>query len=181
MCPVAADGSVTACLTDGGGSFCRNSPDDSECTYDESGTDTPVPARRAFDFRVIVHVDATRAARLLKEVTFMWQEGTTRIDPVTLLEETDVPGAFVLVANDERISEFTGAALRDGVPVGYRVSSAAYDIDRKLKLTIVLYVTDDAVSYSDIHHYGEEVRSAADSITAAIGGRNPWRDAAPTT
>ena len=33
---------------------------------------------------------------------------------------------MALVANDDRIAEFNGVALRDGVPVGRRISSAAF-------------------------------------------------------
>ncbi len=116
LCPAAVDGSVEACQDDGAGPFCTTGPD-SQCTLVEGGIETPIPARREFDLRLLVHSDDAGNARLLKEVTLMFQEGP---------DET-TPGSFVLVTNDDRLSEFTGSALRDGVPVGTRVSSAAFD------------------------------------------------------
>jgi hypothetical protein len=38
----------------------------------------------------------------------------------------DQPGRFVLVTRNDLISEFSGAAIRNGQPVGRRISSAAF-------------------------------------------------------
>jgi hypothetical protein len=78
--------------------------------------------------RLLIHVDSTGQARLLKQVIQMWQNGTTvpdPDDPDVLLEAT--PGRFVLLTDDALIPTFSGAALRDGVPVGKRISTAHFD------------------------------------------------------
>jgi hypothetical protein len=77
---------------------------------------TPIPVKSEFAFRVIVHIDASNTARLLKDVTQMWQNGTG-----------GGAGHYVLVTDASVIPNFTGVALRDGDPVGKRASSAAID------------------------------------------------------
>ena len=65
---------------------------------------------------------------LLKEVIQMWQDGTTMPDPENPeLDVVDQPGRYVLLTDDSLIGNFTGAALRDGVPVGLRLATVAYD------------------------------------------------------
>ncbi len=83
-----------------------------------NGETVPTPAAGDFTFRVIIHVDADVRARLLKEVVQMVQSAT----------ETNA-ARYILVTDDSKIWEFKGVALRDGSPVGYRVSTAAYDFD----------------------------------------------------
>jgi len=81
-----------------------------------------------FSMRLLIHVDASGQARLLKQVIQMWQNGTTvpdPEDPEVLIEGT--PGRFVLLTNDALIPNFSGASLRDGVPVGKRISTAHFD------------------------------------------------------
>lgn len=88
----------------------------------------PTPTGSEFQFRLILHVDAARQARLLKEVIQLWENGTTRADPQNPgYEVVDKPGHYVLVTQDELVPKFSGAALRDGEAVGRRVSSAAFD------------------------------------------------------
>ncbi len=70
------------------------------------------PTASEFQFRVLVHVDATGQARLLKEAILMR-------DPVS--------GEDILLTDSTAIEQFAGAGLRDGQPVGRRASSAAYD------------------------------------------------------
>jgi hypothetical protein len=73
-------------------------------------------------------VDASRQARLLKEVIQLWENGTTKPDPSnTELSIVDKPGKYVLITQDSLVPKFTGAALRDGEAVGRRISSAAFD------------------------------------------------------
>lgn len=71
----------------------------------------PVGPESSYQFQVILHVDSNGTARLLQHVNLMWDD-----------EEQHL----ALVANDDRIAEFNGVALRDGVPVGRRISSAAF-------------------------------------------------------
>jgi hypothetical protein len=89
---------------------------------------TPAPAQRTFTFRVLMHVDASGQARLLKDVIQMWQDGTTQpsaSDPS--LNEIAQPGRFVLVTDKARLSQFSGSTVRDNVSVGQRLSTVGYD------------------------------------------------------
>lgn len=79
-----------------------------------------------FNLRLLVHVDTAGNARLLKQVIQMWQDGTTTNDP-SGYQRVDQPGRFILLTDDSRIMDFQGAALRDGEPVGRRLSCANFD------------------------------------------------------
>ncbi len=96
----------------------------------QTGSETPTPTGGPFTFRVLIHVDANGTARLLKEVIELWKEGTRIPDPehpgLFLIDE---PGHYALLTDENLIPNFTGALLRDGEPVGYRVSTTAYDFD----------------------------------------------------
>lgn len=88
----------------------------------------PTPTGSEFQFRLMLHVDASRQARLLKEVIQLWEDGTTVPAANTPgYEMMDRPGRYVLVTRDELISQFSGSMLRDGEPVGRRISTAAFD------------------------------------------------------
>lgn len=86
------------------------------------------PTRSSFDLRLLVHVDASGQARLLKEVIQMWQNGTTTNDSHGRAV-TDRPGRYVLLTDDSRIPQYQGASLRDGVPVGRRISTVDFDFE----------------------------------------------------
>jgi hypothetical protein len=90
----------------------------------QTGSTVPTPTATEFSFRLIVHVDESGQARLLKQVIQMWKDGTLHPDGTI-----STPGRFVLLSDDQKIVEFQGASLRDGDPVGYRVSTVAYDFD----------------------------------------------------
>jgi hypothetical protein len=85
----------------------------------------PVPTVSEFQFRLLIHVDSSGQARLLQKVIQMWKDGTFATD-TNGLQIVDEPGRFVLVTDDQFIPNFTGATLRDGEPVGRRISSAAF-------------------------------------------------------
>lgn len=90
--------------------------------------DAPTPTASEFQFRLLLHVDNAGQTRLLKEVTQMWQEGTYKPDPNNSgLQVVDRPGRFVLLTNEALLTRYAGAALRNGQPVGRRLSSAAFD------------------------------------------------------
>lgn len=92
-----------------------------------AGTE-PTPVGEAFRFRILIHVNASGQARLLKEVTQMWKDGTTRPDSENPeFQVVDVPGRFVWITDPSLIPSYKGATLRDGVLVGLRVSTVAYD------------------------------------------------------
>jgi hypothetical protein len=97
---------------------------------------TPQPVAAEFQFRLLVHVDASGQARLLQKVLQMWKNGTTRPDPLDPTRQiVDVPGRFVLLTDETLVPSFSGAALRDGVPVGRRVSSSAFSFKSPLPLS----------------------------------------------
>ncbi len=92
--------------------------------------DTPVPTGETFPLRFLIHVDGDGTAQLLKEVIQMWKDGITmpcEEDPSYYC--TDAAGRYVLVTDESKITEFSGATLRDGRPVGLRYSMVAYDFD----------------------------------------------------
>jgi hypothetical protein len=92
-------------------------------------TNPLVPRSTASEFqmRIIVHVDASGQASLLKEVTLMWQDGTTRPDPTDPSKFiVDQPGRFVLVTDEDLLAQLSGSAIRDGEQVGRRISTAAF-------------------------------------------------------
>lgn len=70
-----------------------------------------------FQFRLIVHVDDSGKAKLLKEVTQMLDVAD---------EQNPQP---VLLDSRSKAGNYSGVALRDGVAVGRRISSAAFAED----------------------------------------------------
>lgn len=86
------------------------------------------PTKSPFPLRLLVHVDAEGQARLLKEVIQLWEDGTYRMQ-ADGTRVVDVPGRYVLVTDEALMGEFSGAGIRDGVPVGQRLSSAGIEFD----------------------------------------------------
>lgn len=84
------------------------------------------PTGTDFRFRLILHVDSSGNTRLLKEVIQMWQDGTSTND-TDGFAVTASSGRTILVTDESKIPNFTGVTARDGVIVGRRVSSAAFD------------------------------------------------------
>jgi len=90
----------------------------------------PTPTVGEFSVRLLLHVDTSGQAVLLKEVIQMWENGTLAPDPDNPeYQEVDRPGRRVLLTDDTRIPTFTGVTLRDGEWVGRRLSSAAFDFE----------------------------------------------------
>ena len=91
---------------------------------------TPTPVGEPFPLRLIIHVDASGQARLLKEVFQLYEQGTKEPDPENpgFLRQASL-GRYVLVTDEALISNFGGVQLRDGELVGIRVSSASYDFE----------------------------------------------------
>ena len=87
---------------------------------------TPTPTGSEFRLHLILHVDQTGQTRLLKEVIQMWQEATTTND-VHGVAVVDRAGRPVLLTDDSLIGRFSGLTARDGVRVGRRLSTAAFD------------------------------------------------------
>lgn len=96
----------------------------------QTGGVVPVPAGSDFPLRMIIHVDAGGNVVLLKEVIQMWKEGSYKPDPDNPeYNVVDEPGRYVLITDDSLLPQFEGAVLRDGEPVGVRMSTAAYDFE----------------------------------------------------
>lgn len=88
----------------------------------------PTPTRSPFDLRLLIHVDSEGRARLLKEVILMWEDGDLEPDGAGG-ETMGRPGRYVLLTDPSLIPMFEGAALRDGVSVGRRISAPGFDFD----------------------------------------------------
>lgn len=69
------------------------------------------PTGSTFSYRLLIHYDDAGVARLLNEV-------------IQLLDSDS--GSYVLLADGKLVGPYSGAALRDGQPVGRRISSPAY-------------------------------------------------------
>jgi hypothetical protein len=87
---------------------------------------TPTPTKSPLNLRLLVHVGADGQARLLKEVLQMWSDGAFTTDAAGN-RVVDTPGEYVLLTDDSLIPLFGGAGLRDGVPMGRRLSTIGYD------------------------------------------------------
>lgn len=96
----------------------------------------PVATGNAFQFRLIVHVDAAGQPRLLQKVLQMWKDGTTKPDPNDPDRQIlDEPGRYVLLTDESLVGSYSGATLRDGDSVGRRVSTAAFGFKDPLPMT----------------------------------------------
>lgn len=105
-----------------------------------SAPDTPQPTATSTSFRLIVHVDETGQARLLKDVIKMWQDGTFEPDPERPgMTRPATPGEDVLLTDDSLVSAYSGVTMAGGVEQGFRLSTVGYDFaGDKLDMT-----TDD--------------------------------------
>lgn len=98
---------------------------------DGSDPDTPKPTASEFMFRLILHVEETTGTvRLLREVAELWKRPVTDEDG-NVLE----PGRAVLFTDNSLLAaavesaDYTGVGMRDGRPVGRRVSSAVFSFE----------------------------------------------------
>jgi len=89
---------------------------------------SPTPTKSEFNMRLLIHVNAAGQPRLLKEVVQMWRDGTYTNDAQGR-QVVDKPGAYVLVTRDNLLGQFKGATLRNGVPVGRRLSAIGFDFE----------------------------------------------------
>ena len=94
-------------------------------TYNNLTNTTAVS--QPFVMRAMLHVTPTGATRFLREVIEMLQNAvtTTNGGVVTTVQ----PAQTVLLTDNSMLSQFTGVVLRDGTPVGRRISTAAFDFD----------------------------------------------------
>ncbi len=90
-------------------------------------TVVPQPTGSLFSFRLILHHSDSSLTNLMTQVIQMWQDGTWKPDPTDLSKQIiDDPGTFVLFSDDALIPFYSGASLRDGQPVGRRISSPVF-------------------------------------------------------
>jgi len=84
------------------------------------------PASKPFVMRAMLHVTPAGSTRFLREAIEMLQTAvaTTNGNVVTV-----TPPQTVLLTDTSLLSQFTGVVLRDGTPVGRRISTAAFDFD----------------------------------------------------
>lgn len=92
----------------------------------DPGNPNPTPVRNGFDLRVILHVDAQGRSRLLEEVLQLWRDGTYETNHLGQ-RTVKSPGEYVLLTHPNLALGFQGAGIRDGTPVGRRISSATFD------------------------------------------------------
>lgn len=117
----------------------------------------PEPVSRPFGQRFLIHVDNTGQARLIKDVILMWEEGTEiPSDEDPELTEVDTPGRYVLITDPGLLGLFTGAINRDGVQVGQRFSTVAYDFE------------GDSLLFDGVFRPGEQI-----STTLVVGSELP--------
>lgn len=113
----------------------RDCPSDDEppqpyslCLNDEGQpilADTAAPSQVAspFTFRIILHQDDNGQVRLLKDVIQMTvTESTVDADGITHTSTTPV-----LLVDATKVHQYDGVSVRDGQPVGRRISTIAYD------------------------------------------------------
>jgi hypothetical protein len=94
-------------------------------------SEVPVPAASEFQFRILLHVDAAGDTRLLQKVVVTWTNGVAATN-LQGFQETVVPGRYALITDDALLPRFSGSTLRDGVPTGRRISSAAFSFREPL-------------------------------------------------
>lgn len=110
-----------------GGAWETHSIDDLSITLFPKPSAVPTtPTRTEMTMRLLMHVDTNGTARLLKDVIQMWKNGTYTND-ADGNRVTETAGRYVLLTDDSLIGSYSGAALRDGQPVGRRLSTASYD------------------------------------------------------
>lgn len=77
---------------------------------------TPTPTSATFALRLLIHVDANGAARLLKEITLMKGRVAAGQTP-----------PLVLVSDPALLSGFDAPTIRDGSPFANRISAIGFD------------------------------------------------------
>ncbi len=100
------------------------------------------PTASEFQMKIILHVDAQGAPKLLRQVTQLWRPGTYKPDPNNPpMEMVDQPGSYALFTDFDKIDAYIaagkleGAVLRDGTPAGRRISTSIFPFNEPLSLT----------------------------------------------
>lgn len=86
----------------------------------KQGLTAPTPTAAPLELKVLVHIDAAGAARLLSEAYLLFDDRNAT---------TETPGKFVLISDRSRLADFKGVGMRDGQRVGRRLSAVAFKFD----------------------------------------------------
>jgi hypothetical protein len=86
----------------------------------------PTPTAQPFVMRAMLHVTPSGATRFLREAIEMLQPSTFTTNGSIV---TTNPPQTVLLTDTSLLPQYTGVITRDGVPVGRRISTAAFDFD----------------------------------------------------
>jgi hypothetical protein len=115
----------------------------------QTGSLITTPVGQEYIFRIMMHVDGSGVVRLLDEVVQLWKEGTRIPDPENPgLFLVDEPGRYVLITDESLIPNFEGAILRDGEPVGYRMSTVGYDFEPQFLVMSGSFATSGTLTAS---------------------------------
>lgn len=123
----------------------------------------PTPTRSEVNLRLLLHVDTNGVTRLLREVIQMWADGAYTNDPSGFWR-TATPGRFVLLTDDSLIPNYRAASVRDGQPVGRRLSTIGFDFDAGGATTLPL-----------TGNFGISNRLTGTLTLAATSPTNPFR------
>ncbi len=106
-----------------------------------TGNTNPTPTTSPFVMRAILHVTPNGTTRLLREVIEMLQPGAATTNGNGQVSAT--PAQYVLLTDPSLLSQpqFTGVTLRNGTPVGRRLSTAFFDFDEPGGATNFLTMT----------------------------------------
>ncbi|MCP4752885.1 MAG: hypothetical protein GY866_18520 [Proteobacteria bacterium] len=92
--------------------------------YDPISPEELKDVHKPFQIRLIVHVDDAGNAKLLQKVIQMWKPGSTAYDDEFDGQVVVESGNYALFADESLIpSDYQGATLVNGQPVGKRISS----------------------------------------------------------
>jgi len=92
--------------------------------YKGGGDGSPASVGSPYGYRIILHVDAGRNVRVLREVAQLWKDAT----------ESE-PGHYVLVVNPALLGDYKGTGLRDGKLVGRRISATNFNFKKPITAT----------------------------------------------
>lgn len=81
----------------------------------------PLATGENFNFRLLVHVDAAGAAKLLQQVVQMWRE----------------PGEYILLTDDALITSYGAQLKNEDVPLAKRMSSPAFGFSAPIAMTAI--------------------------------------------
>ena len=105
--------------------------------YDGANRAQPRPTDSEFNFRIILHMDATGNVKLLQKVIQVWENGTMAPDPDNAgLNIVDESGRYRLFSSEQAAADYEGATIRSNSSVPRRLSTAAYPLRAPLEMSL---------------------------------------------